>query len=69
MVINRVTKMSETEFEEEQAAFIEPTADCPYPNGLHTLSAVGDKTVVDGKFHTFNKNAFKHALLRNLVKL
>jgi hypothetical protein len=49
IVINRVTKLTPTEFEEQPAAVIEPYVDGPYPEGVHTVAAVGDVTIIDGK--------------------
>jgi len=49
LVINRVTRLTPEEFEEEVAAVVEPFRDGPYPEGAHTLSAVGDVTLIDGK--------------------
>jgi len=49
IVINRVLRLTPTQFEEEQAAVIEPDASGPYPDGVHTVSGVGDITLVDGR--------------------
>ena len=49
VVINRVTLLTKTAFREEPVAFVEPDAKGPYPDGLHTLTAVGRMTLVDGK--------------------
>jgi hypothetical protein len=49
VVINRVLSLTTTSFHEEPAAFVEPDPTGPYPDGLHTLSAVGGITLVDGK--------------------
>lgn len=51
VVINRVTRLTPGDFEETPAAYVEPDRQGPYPDGLHTLSALGDLTLVDGK-HT-----------------
>ena len=48
-MINRVHTLTPTAFGEEPIAFVEPDADGPYPDGLHTLSAVGGMTLIDGK--------------------
>jgi len=50
-VINRVTRLTPDEFEEEVAAHLRPDPAGPCPDGLHTLSAVGGLTLVDGKRH------------------
>jgi len=49
IVLNRVVRLTPTEFKEEQAAVVEPYPDGPYPDGLHTLSSLGNITVLDGK--------------------
>jgi hypothetical protein len=62
VVLNRVTRLTYKEYSEELVAAIEPDADGPFPDGLHTLSAVGNVTLVDGKRFAFIGSAFKHAL-------
>jgi hypothetical protein len=54
VVINQVVKLTPTEFEERVAARIEPIARGPYPDGLHTLNAMGDRTVFDSKRFAFD---------------
>lgn len=49
VVINHVTKLTATEFSERVAARVDPFAESPFPLGLHTCSALGDKTLIDGK--------------------
>jgi hypothetical protein len=69
IVIHRVTRLSPGEFCEEPAAIIDPDPTGPYPDGIHTLSAVGDMTLVDGKRFVFKSRAFRHALRRELAKV
>jgi hypothetical protein len=69
VAINRVTKLTTTEFVEERVATIEPFISSPYQDGVHTISAAGDITMVDSKRIVFNKHAFKHSLIRNYNKL
>ena len=66
IVINRVRELTPRTFKEEVAAVVEPYADGPYPQGIHTLSAVGDMTLVDGKRYKFVASAAKSAILRRL---
>ena len=47
--INRVEALSPTEFAEITVSRLAPDADGPYPHGLHTLSILGDKALIDGK--------------------
>jgi hypothetical protein len=49
VVLNRVTRLTPTEFEEQPVATIEPYADSEYPHAIHTISAAGRFTLVDGK--------------------
>ncbi len=53
VVINRVNRLTPDDFHEETVAVVESQADGPYPHGIHTLSAVGDITLVDGKYEHF----------------
>ena len=53
VVINEVVALSPTEFQERAVAYVEPDRKGPYPDGLHTLSAFGDMTLVDGKKEQF----------------
>jgi len=69
LVLNRVTKLSPTEFREEVAARVRPDSDGPYPKGLHTLSGVGNITVLDGKRVRFVKSAFKGAVRRGAARI
>jgi len=48
IVLNRVIRLTPAEFKEEQVAVIEPYRNSPYPDGLHTISAAGDVTIIDG---------------------
>ena len=53
VVINEIVALSPGDFEEKTVAAVEPDRHGPYPNGLHTLSALGDITLVDGKREKF----------------
>jgi hypothetical protein len=59
VVINQIVKLSPTEFEEREAARIEPIAGGPYPDGLHTLNAMGDRSVFDSKKFAFDWLAWR----------
>jgi hypothetical protein len=47
-VINRVKTLTPDDFQEEVCAYLEPDARGPYPDGLHTLTAVGNLAIIDG---------------------
>jgi hypothetical protein len=49
VILNQVTRLTPTEFEEQQVTTIEPYADSEYPHGIHTISAAGGVTLVDSK--------------------
>jgi hypothetical protein len=59
VVINQIVTLSQLAFEERVAARIEPIADGPYPHGLHTLNAMGDRTVFDSKKFAFDWLAWR----------
>lgn len=52
IVINKVLALTPDEFHERTVARISPVP--PYTNGAHTISAVGDKTLIDGKRRVLN---------------
>jgi len=53
VVINRVLTLTERSFREEPCALIEPPRSWPYAAGLHTVCAVGDRTIIDAKRKRF----------------
>lgn len=59
IVINRVTKLTQTEFEEQEAATFGPYSNEPFPDGVHTVSAVGNITVTDGLRYRFLPSALR----------
>ncbi|MGI9119466.1 MAG: glucosamine inositolphosphorylceramide transferase family protein, partial [Acidimicrobiales bacterium] len=62
VVINRVLTLTPTAFSEETVRVIEPDPAGPYPHGIHTLSAAGDVTLIDGKRTRFVWPAFRRDL-------
>jgi hypothetical protein len=52
-MLNRVLKLTRTEFAERTEGVIEPDSSDPYPAGLHTICRLGDITLVDGKRFRF----------------
>ena len=49
IIINRIIRLTSTEFEEEQAAIIEPDSRGDYPEGAHTIADASEITLIDGK--------------------
>lgn len=58
VAINRVRRLTPTDFDEEPVAFVEPDARGPWRAGLHTLSAAGGVTLIDGKGYRFSAGEF-----------
>lgn len=62
IALMHVTRLTPTEFEESIEAWIEPDPRGPYPYGLHTLSAAGERTLIDGKRYRFVPSEFARTL-------
>jgi hypothetical protein len=54
IALNEVEVITETRFREHVVRVVDPVPGSPYPAGCHTLSAVGARTLVDGKRRTFS---------------
>lgn len=54
VVLNRITHLNPSEFAEETVMRLTPDRKGPFPDGMHTLSAVGDWTLIDGKKGTLD---------------
>jgi hypothetical protein len=59
VVMNRILRLSPTEFEEVEAARIEPMRNGPYPAGLHTINAMASQTLIDSKKFAFDWLAWR----------
>lgn len=53
VVLNRIVRLTTTDFREERVATVGPFQDGMHAHGVHTLAAVGDRTLVDGKRFAF----------------
>jgi hypothetical protein len=69
IVIQRVIRLTPREFSEEPVAIVTPDRTGPYPHGIHTVSAAGDLTLVDGKRLVFKAAACRRALKRELGRM
>jgi hypothetical protein len=67
-MINRILRLTPEEFQEEAAAVLRPDPDGPYPDGVHTLSAAGSLTLIDGNRFAFNAAGFRHVLKREIAR-
>jgi hypothetical protein len=63
IALNEVELLSATRFRERVVRVIEAEPGSPYPAGCHTLSAVGQRTLIDGKRRTFSARSAAAALL------
>ena len=52
--LHRITRLTPTDFAEEEISIIAPDARGPYPHGLHTLTTMGNSTIIDGKRFVFS---------------
>lgn len=68
VVINRVLRLDAAGFAEEPAIRIPPPPG-PFAAGLHTLSAWGERTLVDAKAHRPNPVTLRRKVLRRLRSL
>jgi hypothetical protein len=66
VIINRILTLTPDCFREEPVASVEPDPGSAYPDGLHTLCAMGDKTLVDGKRLAFSRWEFRRIIGRML---
>jgi hypothetical protein len=64
----RITRLTPTEFREEQVAVVEPRPDDRYSVGLHTLGGFSDLTIVDGKRFIINRHAMRYNMRRQFGK-
>jgi hypothetical protein len=49
IIVQEVVALTTERFDERPCCCIDPDPDGPYPHGLHTLSAAGRYTLIDGK--------------------
>ncbi|MCX6278953.1 MAG: hypothetical protein NT004_12790 [Bacteroidetes bacterium] len=54
VIVNKVLHITPEIFEEEIVRAVEPAQNSHYHHGLHTLSGVGDLTLIDGKTYRAN---------------
>ena len=66
ITINRVLRLTPTEFKEETASVVEPEENWPYPHGMHTISTVGNMTLLDAKRVIHGGLSFRR-IYRNLI--
>jgi hypothetical protein len=67
ITLNRIDRLSPTDFAETTVAVVEPDKDGPWPDGLHTITGAGNITVVDGQRRRFFASALVGAIRRRLA--
>lgn len=69
VVINRVTRLTPDAFAEEPATRVAPDPDGRRPDGLHTLSSWGERTLIDAKVHGLVPAALRRRVARRAATL
>jgi hypothetical protein len=64
VVINEILELSPERFRERRVARVEPEPGGLYPDGVHTVAAIGGRTVIDAKRHEFSFPGLWRALNR-----
>lgn len=49
IVIHRIDVLSSTEYREREICRLEPDRTGPWPDGIHSICAAGERTLIDGK--------------------
>jgi len=68
ITVNKVVRITPEAFEEIPVKTIDPVKNSPFPNGLHTLSYIGNYTLIDGKRYRVNPSFFFNQLREKFRK-
>jgi hypothetical protein len=68
LVLHRVLRCTPEAFDEVAVAELKPDPDGPYADGMHTLSAWGQRTLIDGKHHEYGLTTLGLKLRRRLTR-
>lgn len=68
VLVHRVLRCTPTTYEEEPVSELRPDPSGPCPDGMHTLSAWGQRSLVDGKRHVFSPHCLWLKLTRRRRK-
>lgn len=69
IAMNRVLVLTPDQYKEETVSYVEPFKNTHYGHGVHTISAIGDMTLVDGKRYVTVPERKKAIRTRKLQKL
>ena len=67
--MNQVTKLTPSEFEEEEYAILSPASSSKFHKGMHTFSVTDDAIIVDGKRECFVWQAFVRKLSKKIKNI
>ena len=68
VALNRIDELTPTTFREEWVHTLRPDPTSAFPHGLHTLTGVGDVTLVDGKRWVLVPSELRRATLARLAR-
>jgi hypothetical protein len=68
VVINQVIRLTTHEFDEKIVNVVDAVTGSPFNKGLHTISQVGDYTLIDGKRYRINRFFFMSQIRDKLNK-
>jgi hypothetical protein len=68
IVVNRVETLTTDGYTEQAAAFVGPSRESAYPDGLHTLSGIGGNTLIDGNAVHFIASVMRAELRERLSR-
>jgi hypothetical protein len=63
-----VIRLTTDEFYEQTVRIIDSVSGSKFDKGLHTMSQVGDYTLIDGKRYRFNRFFFMNQIRNKLYK-
>lgn len=67
VVLNRVVALSTKEYREEPVARVGPFRDGRFRHGVHTLSSIGNRTLIDAKRFGFNGTAMARSVRASIA--
>jgi hypothetical protein len=68
IILNEIQVLTTSHFAETPVRVIGPPPDSPYPDGLHTLSRAGTRTLVDGNIRHFRPLTFRRSISARLPR-
>jgi hypothetical protein len=69
VAICEITTLSQTDFAERVVRVVQPDPSWPFPNGIHTLSSAGPRTLLDARGRVFSRHETIHELRGRAARL